>query len=178
MNKLLLTIFLFISFSAQSYHSKEHNKKIYNDITNPGWDFEAKTGEKIFGKITVKVFSDKKIHVFKGSKKMFGISCDYSPTCMVYTTNSDEPIYKYDAGKLRLGGDKLGSIYNLSIDNIQEYQPRKNYDDKYISFIVITSGGSAGSQRGRYDIHTEHGWFSLEQRTFDWLRYGRDEDYP
>ncbi|HIO04771.1 MAG TPA: hypothetical protein EYN08_04025 [Gammaproteobacteria bacterium] len=155
---LLLTSFLFIfSLNTQS---------------------EIITGEKNFGKITVKVFNNKKVHVFKDDIKMFGISCYDSPTCMVYTTNSNEPVYQYDAGELRLGGDKPDSIYNLSLDNIQEYQPRKNYDDTNISFIVITSGGSAGSQRGRYDIHTEHGWFSLEQTTFDWLRYGRKEDYP
>ena len=138
---------------------------------------EVVTGEKTFGKVTVKVFSDKKVRVFKDDKKMFGISCDDSPTCMVYTTNSNEPLYKYDAGELRLGGDKPGSIYNLSLNNIKQYKPRKYYDDKYISFILITDGGSAGSQRARYDIHTEHGWFYLEDTIFDWLRYGREEDY-
>lgn len=139
---------------------------------------EVVIGEKNFGKVTVKVLSDKKVRVFKGDKKMFGISCNDSPTCMVYTTNSDNPIYKYDAGELILGGDKPGSIHNLSLDNIKEYKPRKYYDDKYISFIIITSSGSTGSQRARYDIDTEHGWFSLEETTFDWLRYGREEDYP
>jgi len=139
---------------------------------------EVITGEKTFDKVTVKVFSDKKVRVFKDDKKMFGISCDDSPTCMVYTTNSNIPIYKYDAGELRLGGDKPGSIYKLSLDNIKEYKPRKYYDDKYISFILITDSGSAGSQRARYDIDTEHGWFNLEETTFDWLRYGREEDYP
>jgi len=139
---------------------------------------EVVTGEKTFSKVTVKVFSDKKVRVFKGDKKMFGISCNDSPTCMVYTTNSNNPIYEYDAGELRLGGDKPGSIYNLSLDNIKEYRPRKHNDDKFISFIVITAGGSAGSQRGQYNIDTEHGWFDLEQTTFDWYRYGRKEDYP
>jgi|GEM_PF-6170729 len=179
MNKII-TVFSFlslVSFNSLSYHSDEHNKKIYNDVINPGWDFEANTGEKNIGKVTVKVFNDKKIHVFKGSKKMFGINCTESPTCMVYTTNSNEPVYKYNAGNLRLGGDKPGSIYKLSLDNIKEYKPREHYDDKYISFIRITSGGSAGSQRARYDINTTYGSFNLEDTIFDWLRYGREEDY-
>jgi len=135
------------------------------------------TGEKTFNKVQVKVFSDNKVHVFKDGVKMFGAFCEKSPTCMVYTTNSDKPIYKYDYGELRLGGDKPGSIYKLSLDNIKEYQPNKYRDNKYISFIVITTGGSAGSQRGRYDIDTEHGWHNKEETEFDWLRYGRQEDY-
>ena len=139
---------------------------------------EVITGEKTFDKVTVKVFSDKKVRVFKDDKKMFGISCDDSPTCMVYTTNSNEPIYKYDAGELRLGGDKPGSIYNLSLDNIKEYKRRKYDDNKYISFIIITSGGSAGSGRYRYDIDTYNAWFSKEETEYDWLRYGHPGEYP
>ena len=179
MNKIII-IFSFlslISFNSLSYHSDEHNKKLYNDVINPGWDFQAKTGEKTFNNVQVKVFSDKKVHVFKDDKKMFGITCDMSATCMVYTTNSNKPIYKYDSGYLRLGGDTPGSIYKLSLDNIKEYKPREYDDNKYISFIVIHSGGSAGSQRGRYDIDTEHGWHNKEETQFDWLRYGRQEDY-
>ena len=138
---------------------------------------EVVTGEKTFGKVTVKVFSDKKVHVFKGDTKMFGISCDDSPACKVYTTNSNKPIYQYNAGELKLGGDKPGSIYKLSLENIKEYRPRQNYNDKNISFIV-TSSHSVSSHRARYDIDTEHGWFYLEDTIFDWLRYGRQEDYP
>lgn len=149
------------------------------DYLNPGWGFEAKTGEKTFNNIKVKVLSDKQVQVFnEEGKRIFAINCPDSVGCMVYTTNSNEPKYKYTAGELELGGSKPGSIYKLSLDSIQEYKPRKHYDDKYISFIIITRGGSSGSTRSRYDINTEHAWFHYEETQFDWLRYGHPGEFP
>ena len=140
---------------------------------------EVITGEKAFDNVKVKVLSDKQVQVFnEQGKRIFAIKCPNSATCMVYTTNSYKPIYKYDAGELRLGGDKPGSIYNLSLDNIKEYKRRKYDDNKYISFIIITSGGSAGSGRYRYDIDTYNAWFSKEETEYDWLRYGHPGEYP
>lgn len=164
MNKILITLSLLTSLIITSTYANE-------SVTD-----NAKTIQ--IGNLRVEVINSKAVQVYKDDKKMFGIKCPDSATCMVYTTNSDNPTYQYDAGELRLGGEKPGSIYKLSIDNIQAYKPRKFYDDKYISFIIIAAGGSAGSQKYRYDIHTEHGWFYKEETVFDWLRYGRQENYP
>ncbi len=164
MNKILLTLSLLTSLIITSAYAKE-------SVAD-----KAKTIQ--IDNLRVDVINNKTVQVYKDDKKMFGIKCPNSATCMVYTTNSNNPTYQYDAGELRLGGEKPGSIYKLSIDNIQAYKPRKFYDDKYISFIIITSGGSASSRRGRYDIDTEHGWFYTEETDFDWLRYGRQENYP
>ncbi|WPE18682.1 hypothetical protein [Candidatus Thioglobus autotrophicus] len=181
MNKITIVFSLLslVSFNSLSYHSDEHNNKIRQDVLNPGWDFEAKTGEKVFNKVRVKVLNNKQVQVFnEKGKRIFAIKCPESNSCLVYTTNSNNPTYEYDAGQLRLGGDKPGSIYKLSLNTIQEYKPSEYREDKYISFIIITSGGSAGSGRDRYDIHTEHGWFSKEETVFDWLRYGHPGEYP
>ncbi len=157
---------------------ESRHKKMFLDNNPSNWDFEAKAGEKTFGNIKVRVLNSKKLRVFKNNEKVFGADCSDIAACTIYTTNSKTPIYEYKSGNLKLGGNKPGSIYKLALNNIQEHQPSKHYNDKYISFIVITSGGSAGSQRGRYDIHTEHGWIELEETNFDWYRYGRKKDYP
>lgn len=179
MHKLLLTLCFLISLSTQAYHSDEHNKKIIKDALYPGWDFEAKTGEKTFNSVKVKVLSDKQVQVFnEQGKRIFAIKCPNTAMCMVYTTNSNEPIYEYNAGELKLGGNKSGSIYRLSLDTIYEYEHSISSDEGYISFIIITSGGSSGYTRSRYDIDTENAWFSYEETRFDWLRYGHPGEYP
>ena len=55
MNKITIVFSLLslVSFNSLSYHSDEHNNKIRQDVLNPGWDFEAKTGEKVFNKVRV-----------------------------------------------------------------------------------------------------------------------------
>lgn len=162
MNKLLLTVF-FIATIASALEKKS----------------ETIMGEKTFNNVKVEVLSDKQVQVFnKKGERIFAINCPDSVDCMVYTTNSNEPRYEYSAGELKLGGSKPDSIYKLSLDNIKEYKPRKNYDDKNISFIIITRSGSAGSTRSRYDIDTENAWFSYEETQFDWLRYGHPGEYP
>ena len=148
MNKLLLTICLFLTFNAFAEPDAIH-----------------------FNNIDIRVFNQSKVQVFKDDVHMFGIDCNNGILCKAFVSHVGSPEYKIFDGVVQPNTDVL----KLSMKNVQSVVDKKR-NLVFMMSSGNVSGSYANVQE--FWIDTETGAFSHVTKETDWMRYGHPNDYP
>ena len=148
MNKLLLTICLFLTFNAFAEPNVIH-----------------------LNNIDIKIFNESKVQVFKDDVHMFGIDCNNGILCKAFVSHVGSPEYKIFDGVVQPNTDVL----KLSMKNVQSVVDKKR-NLVFMMSSGNVSGSYANVQE--FWIDTETGAFSHVTKETDWMRYGHPNDYP
>ena len=97
MNKLLLTICLFLTFNAFAEPNVIH-----------------------LNNIDIKIFNESKVQVFKDDVHMFGIDCNNGILCKAFVSHVANPEYKIFDGVVQSNNEVL----ELSMENVNQLSIR------------------------------------------------------
>ena len=148
MNKLLLTICLFLTFNAFAEPNVIH-----------------------LNNIDIKIFNESKVQVFKDDVHMFGIDCNNGILCKAFVSHVGSPEYKIFDGVVQPNTDVL----KLSMKNVQSVVDKKR-NLVFMMSSGNVSGSYANVQE--FIIDSETGSFYHVTKETDWMRRGHPEDYP
>ena len=148
MNKLLLTICLFLTFNAFAEPNVIH-----------------------LNNIDIKIFNESKVQVFKDDVHMFGIDCNNGILCKAFVSHVGSPEYKIFDGVVQSNNEVL----ELSMESVQSVVDKK-VDLTFIMSSGNVSGSYANVQE--FIIDSDTGAFYHVTKKYDWMRYGHPEDYP
>ena len=148
MNKLLLTICLFLTFNAFAEPNVIH-----------------------LNNIDIKIFNESKVQVFKDDVHMFGIDCNNGILCKAFVSHVANPEYKIFDGVVQSNNEVL----ELSMENVQSVVKKKG-ELVFIMSSGNVSGSYANVQE--FIIDSDTGAFYHVTKEYDWMRYGHPEDYP
>ena len=148
MNKLLLTICLFLTFNAFAEPNVIH-----------------------LNNIDIKIFNESKVQVFKDDVHMFGIDCNNGILCKAFVSHVGSPEYKIFDGVVQSNNEVL----ELSMENVQSVVDKKR-NLVFMMSSGNVSGSYANVQE--FIIDSETGAFYHVTKETDWMRRGHPEDYP
>ena len=148
MNKLLLTICLFLTFNAFAEPNVIH-----------------------LNNIDIKIFNESKVQVFKDDVHMFGINCNNGILCKAFVSHVSNPEYKIFDGTVQSNNEVL----ELSMENVQSVVKKKG-ELVFIMSSGNVSGSYANVQE--FIIDSDTGAFYHVTKEYDWMRYGHPNDYP
>ena len=148
MNKLLLTICLFLTFNAFAEPNVIH-----------------------LNNIDIKIFNESKVQVFKDDVHMFGIDCNNGILCKAFVSHVANPEYKIFDGVVQSNNEVL----ELSMENVQSVVDKKG-ELVFIMSSGNVSGSYSNVQE--FIIDSDTGSFYHVTKEYDWMRYGHPEDYP